>query len=84
MVSDQQGRYLFLHAEIGGSPLLILACYIPLPYRSDVVTEGLAYIAQSPTIPADLTVSHIDRVCIGRCMEIKKKNNRQSLYMPLH
>lgn len=29
MVSDRQGRYLFLHAIVGGDPLLILASYIP-------------------------------------------------------
>lgn len=32
--------------------MLILASYIPPPYRSDVVTEGLAFIAQYPSIPA--------------------------------
>lgn len=35
---DRQGRYLFLHATLGGSSLLILACYIPPPYSSEVVT----------------------------------------------
>lgn len=51
MVLDQQGRYLFLHALVGGDPLLILASYIPPPYRSDVVAEGLAFIALYPSVP---------------------------------
>lgn len=46
------GRYIFIHALVGGTPLLIIASYIPPPYKSYVVAEGLAFIAQHPTIPA--------------------------------
>lgn len=51
--TDQQGRYIFMHAFIGGAPLLLIASYTPPPpYRAEVVTEGLAFIAQHPTVPA--------------------------------
>lgn len=51
MVFDRQGRYLFMQAIVGGAPLLILAIYIPPLYRLEVVTEGLAYIAQFSSLP---------------------------------
>lgn len=50
--SDQQGRFLFLHALIGGNPVLVLACYVPPPFSLEVITGGLAYMAQNPTVPA--------------------------------
>lgn len=50
--SDHQGRYLFLHAIMGEMPVLLLACYVPPPYSSEVVKEGLSFMAQYPTVPA--------------------------------
>lgn len=50
--TDQKGRYVFLHATINGSPILILACYVPPPYNSNVVKEGLAFMLQYPAVPA--------------------------------
>lgn len=50
--TDQQGRYVFLHATINRSPILILACYIPPPYSSTIVKEGLAFMSQHPRVPA--------------------------------
>lgn len=40
-----------MHVNIGGTPILLLASYIPPPYRSDLVMEGLAYIVHNPKVP---------------------------------
>lgn len=50
--TDQQGRYVLIHATINGSPILILSCYVPPPYNSLVIKEGLAFMTQYPSIPA--------------------------------
>lgn len=50
--SDRLGRYIFLHATIGGNSLLILACYTPPLFSIEVVLKGLAFMAQNPSVPA--------------------------------
>lgn len=50
--SDQQGRFLFLNALIGGNPLLVLASYIPPPFALEVERKGLAFLARNPSTPA--------------------------------
>lgn len=47
--TDRQGRYVFVHAAINGSPILILACYVPPPYNS-TVKEGLDFMSQYPAV----------------------------------
>lgn len=44
--TDPQGRFIFLHCTLNGSQYLIMAFYIPPPYKSNLVTEGLLYMAQ--------------------------------------
>lgn len=46
--SDQQGRYLFLHATVGGLEVLLLAFYIPPPFQFTALKDGLAFMAQYP------------------------------------
>ena len=50
--SDPQGRYIFLHVKINGLELLLLAIYIPPPFQFEVLTDGLAFMSQFPTVPA--------------------------------
>lgn len=45
--SDPQGRYLFLHANINGLEVLILAIYVTPPFQFNVLTEGLAFMSNS-------------------------------------
>lgn len=52
LLSDRQGRYLILHATLQVSQILLLACYVPPPYSSEVVNKGLAFISQYPGVPA--------------------------------
>lgn len=49
---DPQGRFIFLHARINGLELLLLAVYIPPPFQFTVLTEGLSFMSQVPTVPA--------------------------------
>lgn len=32
VTSDPQGRYIFVHGEIAGRAILLLACYVPPPH----------------------------------------------------
>lgn len=50
--SDPQGRFLFIHAKINGLEILLLAIYIPPPFQFTVLTEGLAFMSQFPSVPA--------------------------------
>ena len=50
--SDQQGKYVFVHARVGGINMLLIVCYIPPPYSSEVITMGFAFMAKHPTVPA--------------------------------
>lgn len=51
LLSDQQGRYLFVHARVGRMPILFVTSPPP-PYCSEVVTTGLAFMARHLTVPA--------------------------------
>lgn len=48
---DPSGSFVFLHAAVYGDPLLILAMYIPPPFNSALLSEGLGYMALYPTVP---------------------------------
>lgn len=50
--SDSQGRYVFLSVKFYGEPFLLLACYIPPPFFTEVITEGFAYMSRYPSVPA--------------------------------
>lgn len=50
--SDRRGRFLLLHATIGGLEVLLLAFYIPPPFQFAALKEGVAFMTQHPTVPA--------------------------------
>lgn len=52
VVTDPQGRYVFLYGKIAGKLLLILAWYVPPPYNSSILSEGFVFMARYPSIPA--------------------------------
>lgn len=52
MWSDPQGKFQFIHAMLNGLELLLLAFYIPPPFQFNILTEGLAFMAQFPSVPA--------------------------------
>lgn len=49
---EPQGRYIFLYAMFGRFEVLILAYYVPSPFQSAVIQDGLTFMAQYPTVPA--------------------------------
>ena len=50
--SDPQGRYVFLSVKLYGEPFLLMAFYVPPPFSSTIVTEGLLYMTRHPSIQA--------------------------------
>lgn len=52
ILTDSQGRYVFLRVKLYGEPFLLLACYIPPPFCTEVITEGFAFMSHFPSIPA--------------------------------
>lgn len=53
---DPQGRFIFLHVKVNCLELLIMAIYIPPPFQFEVLTEGLAFMSQFPTVSS---------ICLG-------------------
>lgn len=50
--SDRQGRFLFLHASVGGLEVLLLAFYVPPPFQFAILKEGVAFMSKHPTVLA--------------------------------
>lgn len=50
--TDPQGRFIFLHCTLSGIQYLIMAFYIPPPYTSTLINEGLLFMAKHPLVPS--------------------------------
>lgn len=49
---DPFGSFVFLHVVVYVEPMLILAMYIPPPFNSTLISEGLGYMALFPAVTA--------------------------------
>lgn len=47
--TDPQGRFIFISAKLHGEPFLILAVYVPPPFSTSILLEGISFIAKYPT-----------------------------------
>lgn len=50
ILTDPQGRYVFLYVKRYGQPFLLLAFYIPPPFCATVLTEGFAFMARHSSV----------------------------------
>ena len=50
LLTDPNGRYVFLHAKLYGEPFLLMAFYIPPPFSTTVVLEGFTFMSRNPSV----------------------------------
>lgn len=50
IITDLQGKYIFMHVKIYGEPFLLLAFYVPSPFSATIIVEGLIYMSRYPNV----------------------------------